>query len=91
MCLRPLRGQADSVCCLFLREARLVTPKERMAKSQRGQIVVEYLLLLIVVVTAVSIVVRFLVQRTEGPEGGAIIRIWNDMLQTIATDKADEV
>ncbi len=68
-----------------------MTPKEVKAKKQAGQIVVEYVLLLVFVVAIIAFAVRTLVQRTEGPDGGVIIRLWDEMIQSIAKDEADEV
>ena len=68
-----------------------MTPKEVKVKRQTGQIVVEYLLLLVFVVVFLAGVTRLLVQRTEGSEGGVIIRLWNELLQAIGNDEADEV
>ncbi|MEQ1875384.1 MAG: hypothetical protein ABL958_01980 [Bdellovibrionia bacterium] len=68
-----------------------MTPKEVKAKKQRGQIVVEYLLLLVFVVFFLAGTVRLLVSRKEGPDGGVIIRLWNEMVQAIVTDKADDL
>jgi uncharacterized protein (UPF0333 family) len=71
-----------------------VTPEKLKAKTrlgQRGQIVVEYLLLLLVAVAIVSFAVRALVYRKEGSEGGVIIQVWNEMLTAIGKDEADEV
>jgi uncharacterized protein (UPF0333 family) len=68
-----------------------VTPKKGKTKKLSGQIVVEYLLLLIVAVTIVSLVVRGLVQRKEGTDGGVIIQVWNEMVTAIGKDEPDEV
>lgn len=52
---------------------------------------VEYLLLLVVAVAIASFAIRSLVQRKEGSDGGVIIQVWNDILQAIGKDPADEI
>jgi len=56
--------------------------------SQRGQIVVEYVLLLsIAVATAVIIVSQLIHRDAEDPENsGALIRRWQQMQETVAKD-----
>ncbi|HEX4924762.1 MAG TPA: hypothetical protein VFV50_11780 [Bdellovibrionales bacterium] len=58
---------------------------------QQGQIVVEYLLLLIVAVAIVAFAIRGLVQRQEGQDGGVIIQVWDEMLRAIGSDPADDI
>lgn len=53
-------------------------------KSQKGQVVVEYVLLLIVLVSVASILVKGLVGRTGEP--GVVIQTWSGLLTTIAQD-----
>ena len=58
---------------------------------ERGQIVVEYVLLLLVVVTIASLLVREMVQRGPSPEErGFIIQGWAMLVEDIAADQADE-
>jgi uncharacterized protein (UPF0333 family) len=57
-------------------------------QNQRGQIVVEYVLLLsIAVATAVIIVSQLIHRDAEDPENsGALIRRWQQMQETVAKD-----
>ncbi len=54
-------------------------------KKNSGQIVVEYVLLLIVVVTISGIIVKGVVQRDKG-DPGFLIQAWNSLIQTIGSD-----
>lgn len=58
-------------------------------KSQKGQIVVEYVLLLSIAVSIALVVISLLIKRDkDDPENsGALIRKWQQMQETIATDK----
>ena len=59
-------------------------------RNQRGQIVVEYVLILIVLVTIAGTLVKGIVGRGED-NPGMVIRVWNNLLVTIATDLPDHV
>lgn len=59
-------------------------------KSQSGQIVVEYVLLLFVVITIATLITKSLVSREVGAEG-SIIKAWNQMITSIGNDDAGEV
>ncbi len=56
--------------------------------SQKGQIVVEYVLLLSIAVTIAAIIVSQLIHRDkDNPENsGALIRKWQQMQDTISKD-----
>jgi len=58
-------------------------------KSQKGQIVVEYVLLLSIAVSIALVVISLLIKRDkDDPENsGALIRKWQQMQEAIATDK----
>lgn len=58
--------------------------KTRVQSTESGQVVVEYVLLLIVLVSIGFIIVNGLVGR--GSEPGAVIRSWNLVLNVIAQD-----
>ena len=55
--------------------------------KQRGQIVIEYVLILIVVVSMAVIVVDGFVKRSNNPDDqGFIIRAWSQLLFVIGSD-----
>lgn len=56
-------------------------------RSQSGQIIVEYVLLLTVAVSIAIIIVTSLVKRDEDPQNsGSLIRKWQEIQQGIAKD-----
>lgn len=57
-------------------------------QRQRGQIVVEYILLLSIAVTIAMVIVSKLVKRDmdDTANSGAIIQKWREMQETIAND-----
>ncbi|PIS10507.1 MAG: hypothetical protein COT73_08975 [Bdellovibrio sp. CG10_big_fil_rev_8_21_14_0_10_47_8] len=57
-------------------------------KNSKGQIVVEYVLLLTIAITMAMIIVSLLVKRdTDDPENsGALIRKWRQIQETIGND-----
>jgi hypothetical protein len=60
----------------------------RVRQSQRGQLVVEYILLLMVSVIIALLIVRTMVgSDPENP--GAVIRAWTGMTRGVANDPAD--
>lgn len=70
------------------------SPKKRNGKRPKrqdtGQIVVEYVLLMIVAVTISALVMRSCVSRQED-QAGVIIQLWDTMVRTIGVDTADEI
>jgi len=59
-------------------------------RSSRGQIVVEYVLLLIISVSIAMLITSFMVSRNaETP--GFLIRTWRVMLDTMGADPADDL
>lgn len=62
--------------------------RSRKFKNQKGQIVVEYVLLLSIGIAAALIVVSQLVKRdADDPQNsGAIIRKWQQMQEAVAKD-----
>jgi uncharacterized protein (UPF0333 family) len=73
----------------------LFVEKQKQKKSlwlsdqrQRGQIVVEYILLLSIAVTIAMVIVSKLVKRDmdDTANSGAIIQKWREMQDTIAND-----
>lgn len=71
-------------------------PRRRQSASlgrslnQRGQIVVEYVLLLVIAVSIVALISRSMVSQRPG-ETGFVIGVWQDVLAAIGSDKADDV
>lgn len=59
-----------------------------MLRSQSGQIVIEYILLLVIAVAISAILVRGLANRTEGSEG-LIVERWKMIQQEIGNDLPD--
>lgn len=59
-------------------------------RSDRGQVVVEYVLLLIVSVTLAFIIAKFMVGRDPG-NPGFVIKTWQGIVQEIGRDRADDI
>lgn len=62
----------------------------RRRQSESGQIVVEYVLLLIVAIAFALLITNMMVSRTDGSEG-FVVSSWKRIIQAIATDKADGI
>jgi hypothetical protein len=79
-----------------MKRCRLVyrSLKKRNGKTSKrqdtGQIVVEYVLLMIVAVALSALVMRSCVSRQED-QAGMIIQLWDTMVRTIGADTADEI
>jgi uncharacterized protein (UPF0333 family) len=60
----------------------------RTLSKQKGQIIVEYVLLLSIALTAALIIVSQLVKRdtTDPQNSGALIRKWQQMQEAVAKD-----
>ncbi len=54
-------------------------------RSERGQIVVEYILLLLVVVAVAAAIVKGLASRSKD-DPGVIIQTWDGLIKTIGND-----
>lgn len=55
--------------------------------EQNGQVVVEYVLILVVLIFLASQTIKILVSRDPNPQNtGAIVKVWNITLNTIARD-----
>lgn len=60
------------------------------SKKNSGQIIVEYILLLLIAVTSAMIMTKALIgRRGSSEESGAIIKSWNSIIQTIGNDLPD--
>lgn len=57
-------------------------------QNRRGQVLVEYLLLLVIAVGIVTIMTRQLISRSEASPG-LIIKAWDGILKSIANDVPD--
>ena len=57
-------------------------------RNRRGQVLVEYLLLLVIAVGIVTILTRQLVSRSED-NPGMIIKAWDGILKSISNDIPD--
>lgn len=58
-------------------------------RRDRGQILIEYVLLLILVVTLATLITKLVVSRAPGEEG-FIIKSWQRMLEAIGNDIMDK-
>ncbi len=58
--------------------------------NERGQVVVEYVLLLVASVTIAMLITRLMVGRDPG-NPGFVISAWNAIVQEIGADRADDV
>jgi hypothetical protein len=58
-------------------------------KNQRGQVVVEYVLLLIVLIAVAAALMKGLVGTQDNK--GAVLKTWSGLLTTIAEDIPDRV
>lgn len=59
-------------------------------RSSRGQIVVEYVLLLIISVVIAMLITTYMVSRNaESP--GFLIQTWRAMIDTLGADRADDL
>lgn len=59
-----------------------------MRLSQSGQIVVEYMLLLVIAVAIAALLIRGLANRTEGSEG-LVVERWKAIQKEIGSDLPD--
>ena len=71
------RGQSD-------RRGRL------SRRGEGGQIVVEYVLLLVVAVSLATLITRTMISQSQG-QTGFVITFWQQILTQIGSDKADDV
>lgn len=62
---------------------------KRTVRDQRGQVALEYVLLLGMTVVIVIIMIDLAVSRTPGDEG-FLIKSWNHMVKVIAEDYPDD-
>lgn len=67
------------------------TSAKSRIKGQKGQIVVEYVLLLIVAVALGATIVSLMVGRSNPENPGFVIQAWQRMIGTVGNDLADDV
>lgn len=65
-------------------------PSHKSMSMQAGQIVVEYVLMLLVAISIAVLLINFIVSREEGNEG-FLIKAWGGIITTISSDPTDEV
>ena len=58
--------------------------------NQRGQVVVEYVLLLVASVTLALLITRVMVGRDPG-NPGFVLSAWNSIVEEIGADHADDI
>ena len=63
------------------------TPKTILGQN-KGQLIVEYILLIFIVVVIASVLTKSLVGRGDG-ESGLIINKWSQMIQMVGEDLGD--
>lgn len=61
--------------------------KKNQLKNQKGQVMVEYILILVILISIATVIVSGLVGRGDNP--GFVITTWNSLLETIAQDLPD--
>lgn len=63
--------------------------KKSVFLNHKGQVLVEYMLLLLISVSFATLLVSKLISRKEGDGQGIIIQSWSKMLQTLGNDLPD--
>ncbi len=78
---------------LILNPQNLSQPKTtdlpKKNQPRRGQVVVEYVLLLVIAVGIAGLTLKSCVSRNED-EAGVVVQFWSDVLDFIGADEADE-
>ncbi len=71
---------------------KAVQDNKNLRKYQKGQVAIEYMLLLVVVVTLYVSMMNLMTKRgTEGSgDSGFIIEAWDSLIKTIGQDYADD-
>jgi hypothetical protein len=63
--------------------------KKSLFLNNKGQVLVEYMLLLLISVSFATLLVSKLISRKDGDGQGIIIQSWSKMLQTLGNDLPD--
>ena len=58
--------------------------------QQKGQVLIEYILLISIVIIIARVLMEGLVFRGQGDDEGIVIKSWKEVSKTIAEDSADE-
>jgi hypothetical protein len=69
---------------------RFRSRKKRSEKRESGQIVVEYVLLLVVAVSVATLITRTMISQSPG-QTGFVITFWQEIISQIGSDKADDI
>lgn len=62
--------------------------KSRFSLSEKGQVLIEYMLLMVIVISCATILMKGLVSRETGRQG-AVIRVWDNIIRIIGNDLPD--
>lgn len=62
--------------------------KPRFSLTEKGQVLIEYLLLMVIVISFAAILIKGLVSRETGKQG-AVIRAWDNIIRIIGNDLPD--
>ncbi len=65
------------------------SPMKHRFKNRSGQVVIEYILLLVLVTGLGAVIVKGLVSRS-GDEPGLLVAKWHSIIKTIAEDNPEE-
>lgn len=63
--------------------------KKSFISKKNGQVLVEYMLLLLISVSFATLLVSKLISRKDGDGQGIIIKSWSRMLETLGNDLPD--
>lgn len=63
-------------------------PRFRSKLNHRGQVLIEYILLLVIVVSCAGILMKALVSRETGKQG-MVIKAWDGIIKAIGNDLPD--
>lgn len=63
--------------------------KKKSLKNNRGQVVVEYVLLLVIAVAVAALITKELVRR-DPDSPGVLIKKWDDILKEVGNDLPDK-
>lgn len=62
--------------------------KRELGQSERGQIILEYVLLLAIAISLAILINSLLISR-DPDEPGVVLRVWNEVLRQIGADSPD--
>ena len=70
--------------------ARVVQRPTRRKNREAGQIVVEYVLLLVVAITAATLIVKAMIS-SDANNPGFVLSTWSKVIQAIGADHPDDI